>query len=810
MTNLPRYVPGSGNSNAKLVILGESPGKYEEIEGTPFVGPSGEMLDDILQQAGCSRSDVYITNVVKYRPPDNKLERLKEYGITIEECLPTLHEELANINPNVILAVGDTALYYTTGLRGIKKWRGSILQTHDKRYKVVPTIHTANLLPNSSSKMPFSTKHIIFLDVLRALEESKNNSYEIPRPCLTVCRSLRDAYRFLQTCLEYKIVAADIEASKGIPICIALAYDENNAMSFPFLDIQSDQNPTGIPLHEQAEIVKLIAETLPKLQIIGQNWKYDEGQLLNVWGIKSGPLHADTSLLAHTLNPEFPKSLEFNTSVYTRQPYYKDEGKQINADWQGNKKDRIYLYNARDTTTDYAIYKAQSADLAEYGLSNFYYKFVMPLHGLYSRMERRGFRVNEQKRCELLIKYLNWEAAIQKEIVELIGYPINWRSTVQVRKVLKDTLKFGNLGAGQTDEDVLIMLISNHCTTTKDFDKVRKRVLTLISLGRRVSKTIGTYLLAAPDYDGRMRTQYRIAVAEDGRAGGTETGRSSTSVLKPPVRPTQVGMAFQTLTTKGGIGDDVLEILEADPGYIIIGADLAQADARFAAAYSDDAETLRMFDEIDIHKRTASWIFKKDEDKIDKKTERHCAKTTRYLGQYDGQKNRCMKSIMADSFKFNIDIHVTEYQAGQFLQLFHNYTPKLKSIFHEGIQECLRENRTIITPYGRRRMFFDRWSEGLFRKAYAHSCSAPVIDHVRKAMLDIEAEKPDTQFCLEWHDAFYITCLEDEVDFYAPLMQEKLMRPISFKGCSLERNDLVIPSEVKVGKSVGEMEVYKR
>ena len=79
-----RRVNGSGPKSATLAIVGEAPGVEEEIAGIPFVGPSGKMLIEALRDNGIQRKDVYITNVVKYRPPDNKIDRLGELCLDLE------------------------------------------------------------------------------------------------------------------------------------------------------------------------------------------------------------------------------------------------------------------------------------------------------------------------------------------------------------------------------------------------------------------------------------------------------------------------------------------------------------------------------------------------------------------------------------------------------------------------------------------------------------------------------------------------------------------------------------------------------
>lgn len=99
-------VPGYGNPLSEIVFIGEAPGEKEDEQGRPFVGNAGKFLDELLLSIGFKREDVYITNVVKFRPPDNRDPTKKEK----EACMPFLRDELSIIKPKVIVPLGRHAL----------------------------------------------------------------------------------------------------------------------------------------------------------------------------------------------------------------------------------------------------------------------------------------------------------------------------------------------------------------------------------------------------------------------------------------------------------------------------------------------------------------------------------------------------------------------------------------------------------------------------------------------------------------------------------------------------------------------------
>ncbi len=119
-----RGVPGHGNPDAKIVFIGEAPGKKEDEEGIPFVGAAGKFLDEMLSSIKLNREDIYITNVVKYRPPNNR-DPLPEEVLS---CAKWLKEELEVIEPTVIVFLGRHALQHFFPNEAIGKVHGKILK----------------------------------------------------------------------------------------------------------------------------------------------------------------------------------------------------------------------------------------------------------------------------------------------------------------------------------------------------------------------------------------------------------------------------------------------------------------------------------------------------------------------------------------------------------------------------------------------------------------------------------------------------------------------------------------------------------
>ncbi len=143
------FVFGSGNSNADIMLIGEAPGADEDAQGLPFVGRAGQLLTKILASIGLKREDVYIANILKCRPPNNRAPIPSE----ILECEPYLHKQIELINPKFIVILGLTAA--NTLLKEKLKMSevsGKILD--DRGRKILITYHPAALLRNPALKRP--------------------------------------------------------------------------------------------------------------------------------------------------------------------------------------------------------------------------------------------------------------------------------------------------------------------------------------------------------------------------------------------------------------------------------------------------------------------------------------------------------------------------------------------------------------------------------------------------------------------------------------------------------------------------------
>ncbi|MCS7138205.1 MAG: uracil-DNA glycosylase [Candidatus Caldarchaeum sp.] len=164
-------VPGEGRRDAEVMVVGEGPGEEEDAQGRPFVGRSGRLLTEALEKAGLRREEVFITNVVKCRPPDNR-EPLPEER---ETCVSTyLYRQMAAVKPRMVILLGSVAVQTLLGKPSVSSVRGKAFEKDDVVYFC--TYHPAAALYNPANKTTFFKdieKAKQLLESLKAFKKQK-------------------------------------------------------------------------------------------------------------------------------------------------------------------------------------------------------------------------------------------------------------------------------------------------------------------------------------------------------------------------------------------------------------------------------------------------------------------------------------------------------------------------------------------------------------------------------------------------------------------------------------------------------------
>ena len=767
-----RVVGSEGPQDARIVIVGEAPGEIEEREGRPFVGGAGKVLNGMLAEAGIDRASCFLTNLMQVRPPNN------DFGHFYAERQPTpalldgisrVCHEIRTIQPTIVVVLGNEPLKALTGKDGITHWRGSILPGDLVNAKwIIPMYHPAALMRQ------WNWRPVTVFDLHRAKQLAENVAWKPSSRALVVdptWEAVQEAFgqlRAIQASGRPLRVAFDIEVETAQIQSIALSWSLHLAISIPFWFGASGSYWT---LEQETEIWRTLKALFadPGIEWIAQNAQYDTTFLKRQWDIDVRNLWMDTMIAHHLLYPELPKSLEFQTSIYTDQPYYKDLGKTSNSSV-------FWRYNALDACVTWEIAQELEKELRECGLWTFYQEHVHPLIQPLTEMSWRGIRVDLDRRKQLTKEYEKQAEVLTQRLEQEVGHPLNPNSPKQVQKWLYEEMgvaKATRYRKGAKEEKAE--------TVTADEQALRDvlakgdvpAIRTILEI-RAVKKVLGTYLKAEVDDDGRMRCSWLIGGDKDGQ-GGTETGRLSS-------RATPFGTGTNLQNVPHG---PVRELFIPDEGMIFLGADLSQAEARVVAWLAKEERLIQLFESGgDIHRKTAGMIFGKEEAEVSQ-DERQMAKRIVHASNY-GMGPR----------KFAQTAGVREGEARRLQDRYFAAFPKIK-VWHLQIQDTLRRTRILRTPMGRIRQFLASWNEELLREAYAYVPQSTVSDILNDGLIQLWRTS-QAELLLQVHDSVVVQCPEglETVEGVKGALLGCLTRTILING-----RPLTIPVDVKVGRN---------
>lgn len=805
-----RYVGTRGNHAGRVVFVGEAPGENEEQQGYPFVGYSGQELDRMAQEAGFSPSDYWLTNPLKVRPPENKLARWDELGIPREPFLDQFYEELETYKPTIIIACGATALasLCPQTIRQTKKgpelklglWRASLLESPklDWPHYVIPMYHPAFILRE------WSERSVGLLSLARAKEEldsflRNGTLQQLPIRRILTQPSYDDVLAYLEDVLASPDpVSNDIELMyRKIPHCMGIAKSPWDAISFDLYAYDSQQS---------VKIWRKLDTVLRTKDTIGQNYLSFDIPWLESIGFSPDPFKVhDTLIRHHVLWPEFEHKLHFQTLQYTRQPYYKDEGRL----WR--PKDGIAAlqrYNGMDCCVTYEIFQAQEAELDERGLRKFY-EYEIQLARNFRNIEQRGVLVDTaklenlrqhiqaelSKSCQRASQLTGKTCVPDKEsadgLIKQLGKAsknkvLNLGSPAQILDTLhemnlKVPIKRGT-GSESTGEVQLQQIFAE---TGNEFVKE-------ILNSRELLKVKGTYVDCLL-FNNTLYCSYITS----GTGGGRRASRTNVFGY---------GTNMQNLPKYSILGHMYRGCIIARPGKILINCDQKSAEDWFVCGViADQSGIMTGLNElrsgINRHRKLASFLFAKPESEIRKDgPEYFCGKKVRHAGNY-GMRGKTMSETFAKE-GYSFPEHVCDY----FLEKFHSFDPAIRNVYHKYVEETLMAKRKLVTPLGRERHFLGLRpfsnNADIFRDAYSYIPQSGVGDNTGLAINWLEANTKDLVI-MDDHDAVKLEvtdddyCIADAVEFLVKAFDRVITFPNGLQ--------IKIPIEIELGYNLNEM-----
>lgn len=551
------------------MIVGEAPGAEEAKSGKPFTGRSGKLLREHLAKNGLH--NVYITNVVKCRPPKNATPGTD----SIKACRKYLDEEIAEIKPKAIIALGALATKAVLKKTKITEIHGRV--TEENGVLSAAIFHPAYVLRDPSKLQFFEQDIERFARYLRGEGRAATVQWDIVRR-----ENLKKFVFDLKRCIEHSF---DLETS-GLKWynpddryirCVGLGLQFEDGTDFGWV---IPMEMPGSPFHNsrlQIEIMDIVFDLLEGKPACAHNGKFDNLWLINVVKRKFR-LTFDTMLASHTLDENTSNDLKSNVRSTLDEPDY-DIDLETKKGMQGASPLRLYKYNAFDCVYTLRLKHVYMKALqADYSLRRLFFQLVMRAARAFEDIDGNGLYVNlkrmkqtEESNAIELAKVL---AELNEMAAEHTRAEINWNSPQQVAKFLYVDLGLKcvvttDKGAPSTGEEALLAIKAQHPIADK---LVRYREL---------EKFRSTYL------DGWKEFMVGARLYLSTKLHGTVTGRYSNRLHQVPRDGT------------------IRNLVEAPEGWEFVQADLSQAEMRVAAIMSGDTELLTCYRRgVDVHWRT--------------------------------------------------------------------------------------------------------------------------------------------------------------------------------------------------------------
>jgi uracil-DNA glycosylase family 4 len=766
-----------GPANAKIFLVGEAPGKDEDRIGQPFVGYAGKTLNWLLGQAGISRAEVKIANVARVRPPNNKIATYFEDRqctiptLQMAQWIIELKQELEECQPNIVVALGATALWALTGEKSIGKLRGYTLPCQlVPGMKVLATYHPQAINYEWKNFFP------CILDLKKAKYHSEFRELKQKFPQIVDNASVSDFVRYLQQIYTShdEPISVDIETIQpGSHIStIGIATSPMFGMSTCIL---KGKYPC-LNENEEIELNYWLSKVLTSKQLIFQNAPYDTSVLLLNNRIWCKNVAMDTLIAAHVCWPELPRDLGFLASIALDVPPWKHLSSVNNS-----------LYNGLDCCYTYGIAEFMEKEVDRLHVrENF--KHEMSQIPVASMLQLQGLQVDEVIQKQLIKECESQVKETKTLLTQIIGRDVNYASPKQLQKLLYIDLGLPVQYKKRKSRDDERKITTDASALKKLMSQVPSNPIFKLILEHKKALKLGSFLNMELSPEGRVHTSYNIAGSAEDSLGRKSFGRwsSSGSIILP----------FGSGNLQN-IPPDARKIYRAKPGYKIVQADYVQAEAVVVGYLSGDQRLINLFEasfglrgavrkeKYDIHVITARDMFGVQEVT---KEQRQVGKTIRHGANYS-----------AGPQVLSILLNTTSSRAKQLIDLYYQANPQLR-LWHQSIQDELRRDRTLVTPLGRRHRFLERWGDELFRSAYAYKPQSTVGDLLNMSLVKLYNLWGDNiEIMLQLHDAVYVQVPEEEVQTAIAVMRQGMIRPVE-----VNHRTMVIDVDFKVGDSWGE------
>lgn len=759
-----------GPRDARVVLVGESPGAREVATGRPFVGPSGHLLDGVLERVGLRRQSCFLTNVCHVRPPGDDFDWFLKDPIGrvhYQRGCEQLASDIRAIKPDIVVALGMHVLrtLLNNPMITIGDYRGSVLRASADydHTRVIGTYH-----PSFCLRGQFSARYIIEHDIARAVSLVGTTGSPYPKRVIYTPDGVwrREGWDWVWDPNASELTDYDwLYWSEHLAVDVEVVGDHLACIGF-------SDNPSVAYVFESGDFLRseyALVLASSRGNLVLQNAMYDV-HVLRKNGLWVGDAVVwDTMIGHHVLYPEsasgtgtWAKGLGFQASWYTLEPYYKSDFRTAlnNDDWP-----MVWRYNGLDAAVTLEIARQQMADVESDNLLGVVELELELQRALYDAMVR-GIKLDVGKLEELHRK-------ITARVIALTtDFPpgLNLRSPKQVAEYLYGELKLPvrkKNGKPTVDEDALVSLSKLH--------PAPRRLLEI----RQLNTLLDRYLEVEWDDDWRARSSFDVT--------GTKSGRISARAT-----PWGTGINLQT------VPESVRHVFVADDNCQMYYADYSQAEARIVAYLAESDAMIALFNDParDVHTENAARIFHKGVEDVTPE-ERYLAKRVVHASNY-GMGPRKFAMLLAAEGRV-----VSEREVRRLMDAYFDAYPEIKSVFWRRVEQAIRKNGVLTTPWGRRRVFYGMMGDELLREAYSYIPQSTIADLCNSAVVRVH-QIPGVELLLAVHDSILIQSSRPDTDGVIADLTKAMDIPIPIGPPLTSREYVVhIPIEVAVGRNWG-------
>lgn len=799
---------GPENGSPIMMVVGDCPNLTDDQKHKVFTGQRGRIVDTIIRET-CPNARIFYTNVLKCRVVDaNSLT-----NDMVKLCMDSF-VNVDDINPQVIITLGNIALKALTGKSGITKYRGSELQY--KGYNVIPTFAPGAVLRAPKYEVQFKAD-LTKASLVASGQQTSNFEYNyIP---VMNKETLRDALNALQVMkinnklkylsLDFETTTFDYWRPETKIMCMGICADGHTTYGIP---LEHPQSPWRGQTKTMLNLFKPFL-TDPNIPVVGNNWKFDQKWARAKAGItiNFGP---DNMLIDYANDENIPHSLDYQADVYCNSGKYSSEisfpkydpvVQDINdvvAQYESMNLAKLLKYNALDAFYSWHVYPIVYKRLQNDPRMEKIYKYLLEAGShMFVRIEEQGMWLDPERlkeateECTVKLNKAKFE--LDRLIPEgwcennlskkQLKQGFNWNSTKQLGQLFfqEDGFNFPVLartgkGAPSTAESVIINLAA----------EIDHPALMGLLEYRKWAKYMSTYIkpwTAKLDENSRLHPNFKLH--------GTVTGRLSGE-----------DGVHQVPRDKF-----IRRIIGAPPGWSFMEIDGSQIELRVAAAVSNESTMLRIYATGgDIHRTTAAQVSGKKPEDITS-DERKKAKAVNFGFLY-GMGWKKFKVYSWEKYGIKVTDDEAKHFRERFFELYHDL-PK----WHAKMRRLVAKLGYVVSPIGRKRRLPNIYSSDDNIKAGAEreAINSPVqgfgSDYVLAAFIEMFSiiEKEDPNFTTirpvgTVHDAQYYEIRNDKVDYWAPKIKQVFDDPTRLQKWFGYTPPLPITGDIKIGNHWGD------